>query len=124
MICRHDVLLVAMTAIPDAAIPQGEPGAAFADADAALAAREAAIACGEELPLSETIDAAIALVQRLVTVYVAAAGRGCGFPRSLQGSGERRPTWNAIRDNCRELVYCRNCINIGARGRIADGCHR
>ena len=23
------------------------------------------------------------------------------------------PSWNAIRDNCRELVYYRNCINMG-----------
>lgn len=23
------------------------------------------------------------------------------------------PSWHAIRDNCRELVYYRNCINMG-----------
>ena len=96
MICRHDALLVAMAAIPDAAIPQGELGAAFADADAALAARKAAIACGEELPLSETIDAAIAAGAAagdgLCRCRRAedAAGRGCGFTQSLQGLGERR----------------------------------
>lgn len=108
-----------MTAILDAAIPQGELAEVFADADAALAAREAAIARGEALPLSATIDAAIALVQRLVTAYVAAAGQkappgaDADFLEAFKVLVKGDPTWNAIRDNCRELVYYRNCINMG-----------
>ena len=64
-----------MSRILDADAPQGELAAAAAAVDAALAAREATIARGDELPLIETVDAAIALTQRLVTAYVAAAGQ-------------------------------------------------
>lgn len=107
--------------ILDAAAPQGELAAVFAEVDAGLAAYEAAIARGEELPLVETIDAAIALVRRLVTAYVAATGQkalpaaDADFLDVFKVLVKGEPTWNAIRDNCRELVYYRNCINMGRR---------
>lgn len=91
----------------------------FSAADAVLAAHEAAIARGDVLPLAETVDAAIALVQRLVTAYVAAAGQkappaaDADFLDAFKVLVKGDPTWNAIRDNCRELVYYRNCINMG-----------
>jgi len=110
-----------MDSILDTTAPQGELAAAFAEVDAGLVAREGAIARGEALPLAETIDAAIALVRRLVIAYVAAAGAKAPPPAEADFldvfkvlvKGE--PTWNAIRDNCRELVYYRNCINMGRR---------
>jgi len=110
-----------MAPILDAATPQGELAAVFAEVDAALAAREVAIARGETLPLTGTIDAAITLVQRLVTAYVAAGGRkappgaDADFLEAFKVLVKGDPTWNAIRDNCRELVYYRNCINMGRR---------
>jgi hypothetical protein len=110
-----------MTRILDADTPQGELPAAAAAVDTALAAYEAAIARGEELPLADTVDAAIALTQRLVTVYVAAAGQktppheDADFLEVFKVLVKGDPTWNAIRDNCRELVYYRNCINMGRR---------
>jgi len=110
-----------MTSILDTTAPQGELTAAFAEVDAALVAREGAIARGEALPLAETIEAAIALVRRLVTAYVAATGRktppaaDADFLEVFKVLVKGEPTWNAIRDNCRELVYYRNCINMGRR---------
>lgn len=110
-----------MTSIVDTTAPQGELAAVFAEVDAGLVAREGAIARGEELPLSETIDAAIALVRRLVIAYVAAAGvkappsADADFLDVFKVLVKGEPTWNAIRDNCRELVYYRNCINMGRR---------
>lgn len=105
-----------MNDILDTAAPQGELALAFAEVDAALTAYEAAIARGETLPLGETIDAAIALVRQLVTAYVVTMGDKAppaadadvldAFKVLVKGD----PTWNAIRDNCRELVYYRNCI--------------
>jgi hypothetical protein len=105
-----------MTSILDTTAPQGELAAAFAEVDAALAAREAAIARGDELGLTETIDAALALVRQLITAYIAVtAGKTApaadaelldAFNLLVKGD----PTWNAIRYNCRELVYYRNCI--------------
>jgi len=108
-----------MADILDAAAPSGELAATFAEVDAALVAQEGAIARGEALPLSETIDAAIALVRRLVTAYVVTMGDKtppaadadvlAAFKVLVKGD----PTWNAIRDNCRELVYYRNCMDAG-----------
>ncbi len=110
-----------MPDILDAAAPPGELAATFAEVDAALVAQEGAIARGEALPLTETIDAAIAMVRRLVMACIVAAGGKTppaadadvldAFKVLVKGD----PTWNAIRDNCRELVYYRNCIAAGRR---------
>lgn len=96
-------------------------GERFAEADAALAGREAAITRGEALPLQATVDFAIALVRDLVVAYVAADGRKAppapddDFLEVFKVLVKGDPTWNAIRDNCRELVYYRNCINMERR---------
>lgn len=93
----------------------------FTAADAALSDHEAAIARGEALPLTETVDAMIALTQGLVIAYVAAAGikappaAESDILEAFKVLVKGEPTWNAIRDNCRELVYYRNCINMGRR---------
>ena len=93
----------------------------FTAADAALSDHEAAIMRGEALPLTETVDAMIALTQGLVTAYVAAAGikappaAESDILEAFKVLVKGEPTWNAIRDNCRELVYYRNCINMGRR---------
>ncbi len=93
----------------------------FTAADAALSDREAAIAHGEALPLTETVGAMIALTQGLVSAYVAAAGlktppaAESDILEAFKVLVKGEPTWNAIRDNCRELVYYRNCINMGRR---------
>ncbi len=93
----------------------------FTAADAALSDREAAIARGEALPLTETVGAMIALTQGLVSAYVAAAGlktppaAESDILEAFKVLVKGEPTWNAIRDNCRELVYYRNCINMGRR---------
>ena len=108
-----------MTVIVDTTAPQSELAAIFAEVDAALAAREALIARGDALPLAETVDAAIALVRRLVIAYVAATGgkvlpaADADFLEVFKVLVKGEPTWNAIRDNCRELVYYGNCINMG-----------
>jgi len=110
-----------MPDILNADAPQGELIAAAAAVDVALAAFEAAIARGEALPLEATVDAAIALTRRLVTAYVAADGQknlpgeDADFLEVFKVLVKGDPTWNAIRDNCRELVYYRNCINMGRR---------
>ena len=110
-----------MTAIVGAAGPQGALAAVFAEVDAALTAREAAIARDEALPLAATVNAAIELLQKLVTAYVAATGQKtppgaeADFLEAFKVLVKGDPTWNAIRDNCRELVYYRNCINMERR---------
>jgi hypothetical protein len=34
------------------------------------------------------------------------------------------PSWNAIRDNCRELVYYRNCLALGRADALPQAPHR
>lgn len=96
----------------------GQLALAFADADARLKLLEQRIDRGETLPLADTVDEAIALVRDLITAYVTEEGiKGIPGPTAdlldvfkLLVKGE--PSWHAIRDNCRELVYYRNCINM------------
>ncbi len=109
-----------MNGIVDTAGRQGELAVVFAEIDATLAGLEGAIARGEALPLASTVDAAITAVRRLVTAYVAAAGKplpaaDADFLDVFKVLVKGEPTWNAIRDNCRELVYYRNCINMERR---------
>lgn len=100
--------------------------AVFAQSDASLSDREAAIARGESLPLTETVDAVIALTQGLVAAYVAAAGikappaADADILEAFKVLVKGDPAWNAIRDNCRELVYYRNCINMGRRDALPN----
>ena len=92
---------------------------AFAHADARLKSLEDCINRGKMPLLPETVDATIAIVQDLMAAYVADAGKK-GVPDSTADLLEvfkalvrGEPSWHAIRDNCRELVYYRNCINMG-----------
>ncbi len=107
-----------MNGIVGTAGRQGELAEAFSEIDSILAGLEGAIARGGTLPLVATIDAAIAAVRRLVEAYVRAAGKtvpasDADFLDLFKVLVKGDPTWNAIRDNCRELVYYRNCINMG-----------
>lgn len=97
----------------------GELQQAFSAIDVELVAFERRIADGEALPLAATVERAIELIKRLVIAYVADAG-GKPVPDAAADILEvfktlvkGEPSWHAIRDNCRELVYYRNCINMG-----------
>jgi len=91
----------------------------FREADSELAELERGMVAAERLPLPETVDRAIECIKRLVIAYVADEGKKQIPDASLdildvfKALVKGEPTWNAIRDNCRELVYYRNCINMG-----------
>lgn len=89
---------------------------AFESADAGITAYEGRIKLGQDLPLSATVEQAIAWVTLLMDGY-AQAHTGVAiaddqadvlevFKRFVKGD----PSLNAVRDNIRELVYYRNCI--------------
>ena len=92
---------------------------AFSAVDAELTTLERGIAGGETPPRAATVERAIELIKRLFASYIVDAGEKRApdaaadildvFKVLVKGE----PTWNAIRDNCRELVYYRNCINMG-----------
>ena len=100
-------------------MPSSQLSEVFSAADAALRALETRIAQGATLPLAATVDEAIDIIKRLVTVYIVDEGVKTApdaqadildvFKALVKGE----PSWTAIRDNCRELVYYRNCINMG-----------
>ena len=87
--------------------------------DSELAALERGSAEPGALPLAPTVERALELVGRLVAACIVdQGGRQAPDPAAdllaafkVLVKGE--PSWNAIRDNCRELVYYRNCINMG-----------
>lgn len=103
---------------PDARARNAALEAAFNRVDAELAVLERQITAGDALPLAATVEQAIALIRQLLTAYIAAEGRKPvpDAPADILDifkvlvKGE--PSWTAIRDNCRELVYYRNCINM------------
>lgn len=91
----------------------------FADVNTALASLEQRLAAGEPLVLPPTVEASISLARRLIVARIAADGSKAvpaadadildAFKTLVKGD----PTWTAIRDNLRELVYYRNCIEMG-----------
>jgi len=94
---------------------------AFADADARLKPLEERINRGERLPLAGTVEQSITLIQDLIAAYLVEEGKK-PIPDSTADLLEvfkvlvkGEPSWHAIRDNCRELVYYRNCINMEQR---------
>ncbi len=102
-------------------MPRPDPSAvnaAFEAIDRELLALEARLAQGEALPPAPTVDAAIALVARMIRACLADEAKKALPPEDADLLDQWKvlvkgePTWNAIRDNCRELVYYRNCINM------------
>ncbi|HUW27066.1 MAG TPA: hypothetical protein VMV97_00515 [Sulfuriferula sp.] len=68
------------------------------------------------LPLQETVEHAMALTKQLVIAYIADVGEKT-LPNQaddlldvFKALVKSDPSWNTIRDNCRELVYYHNCI--------------
>jgi hypothetical protein len=89
--------------------------------DADIAAWEAKLAAGEAFALEAALAAAGAAALALVRAYVAAEGKKPVPPAdadlldAFRVLAKGDPSWNAIRDNLRELVYYRNCLAAGRR---------
>lgn len=87
--------------------------------DAEISALEARVATAPAAPFADVLEAAIRLVSGTMGAYIDAAGeKAAPAPDAdildtwkLLVKGD--PGWNAIRDNCRELVYYRNCMAAG-----------
>lgn len=99
----------------------GELARTYASGETQLQALERRIAAGEKLPLAATVEETLVLVRRLLIAYVAEEGRKpvpdavAGLLDAFKLLVRGEPSWNAIRDNCRELVYYGNCINMGRK---------
>lgn len=68
------------------------------------------------LPLQETVEHAMALTKQLIIAYIADVGEKTLPDQAddlldvFKALVKSDPSWNTIRDNCRELVYYHNCI--------------
>lgn len=95
----------------------------FHQVDEALAQLENRSAPRE---LEPTLEQCIALVSELLRAYIVALGdRPVPPPDAdilelFKGLVKGDPSWNTIRDNCRELVYYRNCIAMDRRDALPN----
>lgn len=85
----------------------------FEDVDAGIAAFERRIAAGEELGLEEALEAALRLSRRLIDLAHPPAAAAGDVLEAFKLLARSDPAWNAVRDNLRELVYYRNCLDAG-----------
>ena len=87
--------------------------------DAQIASLEARLAAGESLALEPALAAASAAALALLRAYIAAEGKkpvpaeDADLLEAFRVLVKGDPSWNAIRDNLRELVYYRNCVAAG-----------
>jgi hypothetical protein len=86
--------------------------------DQELSTLEAEVGTHEADALAALLEQAISLVARTMRAWIEAEGKPAPPPDAdvlevwkVLVKGD--PTWNAIRDNCRELVYYRNCLALG-----------
>lgn len=94
---------------------------AFESVDAQLHDLERILSARGSLPLLETVEHAINLIRQLIIAYVKDVGEK-NLPTEADDvldvfkvlvKGD--PSWNTIRDNIRELVYYKNCIEMDRR---------
>jgi len=87
--------------------------------DAEIGAWERKLAAGEPVALEPALQAASGAALALIRAYLAAEGSKPVPPphadllEAFKALVKGDPTWNAIRDNLRELVYYRNCLAAG-----------
>jgi hypothetical protein len=93
----------------------------LAEVDRSIAEWERRIAGDEAVSLEQALEASIAAARTLIRAYLHDEG-GKPVPPAdadlleafrLLAKGD--PSWNAIRENLRELVYYRNCVALGRR---------
>jgi hypothetical protein len=104
--------------MPDETLDQIEQD--IAALEAAARARDA---------LGDVLEPAIALVARTLRARLDAEGKSAPADDAdllevWRALVKGDPTWNAIRDNCRELVFYRNCLALGRADALPPAPHR
>ena len=90
----------------------------FEQVDAQIVDLERILNARGSLPLQETVEHAMLLTKRLIIAYIADVGeKTLPSPTDdlldvFKALVKSDPSWNTIRDNCRELVYYRNCLDM------------
>ena len=105
--------------MPELTLQHEQLAAVLRQVDSELGALERRGVEREVLPLEPTVERALELVGRLIVACIVdqggkqAPGPAADLLAAFKVLVKGEPSWNAIRDNCRELVYYRNCINMG-----------
>ena len=91
---------------------------AFESVDTQTKDLERILSVRGSLPVLEAVEHALGLVKKMIIAYIKDAGEKDlpqenedvldVFKKLVKGD----PSWNTIRDNIRELVYYKNCINM------------
>jgi len=97
---------------------RSELSESFARIDARIAGWERRLAEDEALALEPLVQDAIAAARALIDAVLAASGRtpppaDADLLDAFKQLARGTPSWNAMRDNLRELVYYRNCLALG-----------
>jgi hypothetical protein len=97
--------------------------------DQELAALETEVATREADALAVLLEQATSLVARTMRAWIDAEGKPAPPPDAdlldvWKALVKGDPTWNAIRNNCRELVYYRNCLASGRADALPPVPHR
>ncbi len=72
----------------------------------------------QSLPLLATVEHAMTLIKQLIIAYIVDVGEkeipsaDADLLEVFKALVKSDPSWNTIRDNCRELVYYYNCITM------------
>lgn len=90
--------------------------AEFEAIDGAIEDLERILEQDGELPLSETVDRCMAMMRRLLSAYAEHAGKpmplNADLLEAFKAFVKGDPSLNAVRDNLRELVFYRNCLDM------------
>jgi len=93
----------------------------LAEIDRSIAETERRLAGAEGVPVEQAVEVAVQAADALVRAAIQAEGDKPAPPDDADLLGAFRalargdPSWNAIRENLRELVYYRNCVALGRR---------
>lgn len=103
---------------------------AFEAIDEAISELEADLDAASAGAVDETLPPCMALTRRMLTAFGRYRGRAMPadedtdllevFKAFVKGD----PTLNTVRDNVRELVYYRNCIDMDRRDALPEAAHR
>jgi hypothetical protein len=97
--------------------------------DTELAALEAAAVARDAAALAELLEPIIMLVARMMRAWIEAEGKPAppadgDLLEVWKSLVKGDPTWNAIRDSCRELVFYQNCVELGRTDALPPVPHR
>lgn len=91
----------------------------FEAVDEEIAELEAQMSSGAELPLEATLERSMGIVRGMLNAF--GRHRGQEMPdtqdllETFKAFVKSEPSLNAVRDNVRELVFYRNCVDMDRR---------